>query len=135
MTDAGQGQTVGVEDVEPEFGPPKWLRPLRDKVLARPGGALAWRVLIAVLGGAVVILGIVLLPLPGPGWAVIFGGLAIWGTEFVWAQRLLAFARRTVSEWTAWLLRQSWPVRLLVGLVGLLFLAGVFYLVWLVLWA
>jgi hypothetical protein len=30
-----------------------------------------------------------LLVLPGPGWAVIFAGLAVLAAEFVWARRLL----------------------------------------------
>lgn len=44
---------------------------------------------IAVLGVAVVGLGIVLLPLPGPGFLVIAAGLTILATEFEWAERWL----------------------------------------------
>lgn len=39
-----------------------------------------------------------MLPLPGPGWLVIFGGMAIWATEFVWAQLVLHWTRRKVTE-------------------------------------
>ena len=42
--------------------------------------------------------GIVMLPLPGPGWLVIFGGMAIWATEFVWAQLVLRWTKRKVTE-------------------------------------
>jgi uncharacterized protein (TIGR02611 family) len=52
------------------------------------------RVLVTIVGVAVVLIGIVLIPLPGPGWAIVFGGLAILATEYVWAKRLLTFSKR-----------------------------------------
>lgn len=59
---------------------------------------LSWQVGVFVVGLAVVAAGIVMLPLPGPGWLVIFGGMAIWATEFVWAQLVLRWTRRKVTE-------------------------------------
>ncbi|MEU4213297.1 TIGR02611 family protein [Streptomyces sp. NPDC026206] len=59
---------------------------------------LSWQVGVFVVGLAVVGAGIVMLPLPGPGWLVIFGGMAIWATEFVWAQLVLRWTRRKVTE-------------------------------------
>ncbi|MBM7440854.1 TIGR02611 family protein [Streptomyces sp. HB132] len=59
---------------------------------------LSWQVGIFVVGLAVVGAGVVMLPLPGPGWLVIFGGMAIWATEFVWAQLVLRWTRRKVTE-------------------------------------
>ncbi|MFG2575322.1 TIGR02611 family protein [Streptomyces sp. NPDC048481] len=59
---------------------------------------LSWQVGVFVLGLAVVGAGIVMLPLPGPGWVVIFGGMAIWATEFVWAQLVLRWTKRKVTE-------------------------------------
>jgi uncharacterized protein (TIGR02611 family) len=59
---------------------------------------LSWQVGIFVAGLAVVTAGVVLLPLPGPGWLVIFGGMAIWATEFVWAQLALRWTKRKVTE-------------------------------------
>lgn len=59
---------------------------------------LSWQVGVFVVGLAVVVGGIILLPLPGPGWLVIFGGMAIWATEFVWAQLVLRWTRRKVTE-------------------------------------
>ena len=55
---------------------------------------LVWQAGVFVTGLAVVACGVVLLPLPGPGWLVIFGGMAIWGTEFAWAQRVLFWTKR-----------------------------------------
>jgi uncharacterized protein (TIGR02611 family) len=59
---------------------------------------LSWQVGVFVVGLAVVAAGIVMLPLPGPGWLVIFGGMAIWATEFVWAQLALRWTKRKVTE-------------------------------------
>ncbi|MFE7469314.1 TIGR02611 family protein [Streptomyces sp. NPDC057499] len=59
---------------------------------------LSWQVGVFVVGLAVVVAGIIMLPLPGPGWLVIFGGMAIWATEFVWAQLVLRWTRRKVTE-------------------------------------
>lgn len=45
------------------------------------------QVLVAVVGLAVVLLGLVLVPLPGPGWAVVFAGLTVLSTRFTRARR------------------------------------------------
>ncbi|MCQ8189951.1 TIGR02611 family protein [Streptomyces rugosispiralis] len=59
---------------------------------------LSWQVGVFIVGLGVVVLGVILLPLPGPGWLVIFAGMAIWATEFVWAQLVLAWTKRKVTE-------------------------------------
>ncbi|MFI0896443.1 TIGR02611 family protein [Streptomyces sp. NPDC020983] len=84
-----------------------------------------WRVGIFVVGLAVIGGGVVLLPLPGPGWLIIFGGMAIWGTEFVWAQKVLRWTRRKVADFA----RAAADPRvrrrnLLIGTVLVLALAG-----------
>jgi uncharacterized protein (TIGR02611 family) len=58
----------------------------------------SWQVGVFVIGLAVVVAGVVMLPLPGPGWVVIFVGMAIWATEFVWAQLVLRWTKRKVTE-------------------------------------
>ena len=42
-----------------------------------------------VVGFTLLVVGIAALVLPGPGWLTIALALAILGTEFVWARRLL----------------------------------------------
>ena len=59
---------------------------------------LSWQVGVFVVGLAIVGAGIVMLPLPGPGWVVIFAGMAVWATEFVWAQLVLRWTKRKVTE-------------------------------------
>jgi len=129
---AGSGTSQDEREVaeREQPGPPKWLRPVRDRVLALPGGRTVWRLLIGLVGGVIVVIGLLLIPLPGPGWALVFVGVAVWATEFQWANRLLQFGRRVLRQWTDWAKRQSLVVRLLLGLVGLLVLAGVAWLGW-----
>ncbi len=70
-------------------------------------GRNAKRILVTIVGVLVVLIGIILIPLPGPGWAIVFGGLAILATEYVWAQRLLAYAKRTALSAKDKVLRQK----------------------------
>ena len=72
------------------------------------------RVGIAIAGGFVLVIGILAIPYPGPGWLIVFTGLAILATEFQWARRLLDRARGEYDRWQMWLKRQHVIVRLLV---------------------
>ncbi len=56
------------------------------------------RVAITIAGFAVVLAGVAMLVLPGPGIVVIIAGLAILGTEYVWAQRLLRIAKEKANQ-------------------------------------
>ena len=108
------------------------LRAFRSRVRRTRTGRLAWRISVSVLGVVIIVAGIVLLPLPGPGWLIIFAGLGLLATEFEWANRLLQFARRQVSSWTSWAATQPRWVQGLIGLAGLALLAGVAYLAYVV---
>src|SRR5919107_5974905 len=99
-----------------------------DRIRANPTGRLSLKIGIGVLGGLVVALGIVLIPLPGPGWAIVILGLAIWAVEFVWARHLLEFTKRHVLNWTHWVGRQSLPVRALICVAGLIFVSAVVWM-------
>ncbi len=49
----------------------------------------AKRLIKVVVGFTVLLLGLIMLVTPGPGIVTIILGLAILGTEFVWAKRLM----------------------------------------------
>jgi uncharacterized protein (TIGR02611 family) len=51
------------------------------------------RVGVTIAGFVVLIAGVAMLALPGPGWVAIFLGLGILSSEYVWAQRLLHKAK------------------------------------------
>ncbi|MGW4043752.1 TIGR02611 family protein [Streptomyces sp. NPDC004721] len=91
---------------------------------------LGWQVGIFLAGLLVVIAGVVMLALPGPGWVVIFGGMAIWATEFVWAQLVLRWTKRKVTEAAQQALdpevRRRNIALTLTGLVIVAVLAGVY---------
>lgn len=56
------------------------------------------RVIVAVVGTTVLLIGIALLVLPGPAFLVIPLGLGILATEFMWARRLLTRVREKFSR-------------------------------------
>ncbi|MEM9160114.1 MAG: PGPGW domain-containing protein [Verrucomicrobiota bacterium] len=56
------------------------------------------KVAIFLIGMVLVALGVVLLPLPGPGTLVILGGLAVLSMEFEWAKRWM----RKIKEKVPW---------------------------------
>lgn len=56
------------------------------------------KIIIAVIGGTILVFGLALLALPGPAILVIPLGLAILATEFVWARRWLRRARGMASK-------------------------------------
>ncbi|GIH24414.1 hypothetical protein Aph01nite_27240 [Acrocarpospora phusangensis] len=122
------GQTAGkgeINEKDAEYtaqgearGPMKWL----DRVRSTRAGRLTLKIVVGVIGGAMVIGGLIMVPFPGPGWLVVFGGLAVLATEFHWASNVLDFAKRVVGAATGWLKRQNWFVRILAG--GLTFLVA-----------
>lgn len=54
----------------------------------------ARRVLVLIIGTLIIIAGMLMLVLPGPGWAAIFLGLAILSTEFDRADKIRAAITR-----------------------------------------
>ena len=108
------------------------LRAFRARVRAMPGGFVIWRVGVTILGVAVVAIGIVLLPLPGPGWVIIFGGFGILASEYAWAARLLKWLRGTLRSWTLWLAARSLWLRLLASVVSLAVLGAIIWGAWFV---
>jgi uncharacterized protein (TIGR02611 family) len=76
-----------------------------------PAMLVLYRVGVAVLGGLVLAVGVVLIPYPGPGWLIVFAGLAILAAEFHWARVVLAFLKARYDAWRAWIQRQHPFVR------------------------
>ncbi|HWI32449.1 MAG TPA: TIGR02611 family protein [Microbacterium sp.] len=78
------------------------LRRARAWMSRHPALEKAYRVGVGVLGGTLTAIGLLLVPLPGPGWLVVFLGLAVLGTEFHWARRVAAWLKRTLDRFWAW---------------------------------
>ncbi|WP_344886376.1 TIGR02611 family protein [Nonomuraea antimicrobica] len=92
-----------------------WL----DGVRSTRTGALTLKIVIGLIGTVMVVGGLVMVPFPGPGWLVVFAGLAVLATEFHWAHKVLEFGKRTLHVWTEWYKRQGWTVRVIVLVVTL----------------
>ena len=58
----------------------------------------ARRIVVAIVGASVVLLGVIMLVTPGPAFIVIPLGLAILAIEFVWARRWLQKLREIISQ-------------------------------------
>jgi len=77
-------QGVTDSDRAPEGGLPARIR---SAVSSLPG-PLRW-IVVAVIGTGLILAGIAMLVLPGPGWLAIFAGVAVLAAEFTWAATLL----------------------------------------------
>lgn len=56
------------------------------------------RIVVGIVGTTVLIIGVLLLILPGPAFLIIPLGLGILATEFVWAQRLLRRVKEKLTR-------------------------------------
>ncbi len=82
-----------------------------------------------VAGLVLVLGGLVLVPLPGPGWLIVILGIAIWASEFEPAARLLDVVKGKVRAWDAWIKAQARWVQVLVAVGTVLFVTAVVWLV------
>jgi uncharacterized protein (TIGR02611 family) len=92
---------------------------------ATPAGRLTIKIVIGVVGTALVVGGLIMVPFPGPGWLVVFAGLAVLATEFAWAHHVLGHVKRIVHAATDWLKRQNWAVRIIAGALTLALAAAI----------
>jgi uncharacterized protein (TIGR02611 family) len=106
----------------------RWMR-WRDALRDRPAVDFTYRAVVGVVGLAVLGLGILAIPYPGPGWAIVFIGLAILATEFRWARLLLKFTRERYEQVMAWFKRQGlWVQALGVALTAAVVLGSLWLL-------
>ena len=77
---------------EPE-SPPEHHLTLSEKLARRRERhiqrSMAYRVMFMIAAFAILIAGVALIPLPGPGWAIVFVGLGMLALEFKWAEKLM----------------------------------------------
>ena len=67
------------------------------------------RFTVGLGGGALVVLGVILMPLPGPGTVVVIAGLAVLQTEYPAAGRLLERIKRPAVRWARSLSGRAGP--------------------------
>jgi uncharacterized protein (TIGR02611 family) len=73
--------------------PPEHHRTLSEKLARRRERhiqhSMPYRVAFVVVAFVILIGGVALVPLPGPGWAIVFIGLGMLALEFKWAEHLM----------------------------------------------
>ena len=89
----------------------RWRRVLA----ARRSTDLAYRFCVLVIGGVLVVAGLLLVPLPGPGWLTVITGLLVLATEFPWARRPLRLTKTQLTRWTTWVMRQPPSLRVVLA--------------------
>lgn len=78
----------------------RWLSSLRRRMQHHPLLYFVYRLIVIGLGTIFLLLGIIMLITPGPGWLFIFLGLGLWGTEFTWAHRFNVWAKaKVLATW------------------------------------
>lgn len=82
------------------------------------------RAAVVLVGFVVVLAGLAMIPLPGPGLLVTAAGLAVLALEFVWAERLLERAIDQMGEATDKVKRAGRAQQLILGLLGVLVAAA-----------
>lgn len=75
----------------------KWAR-IKAAVSLKGLPATLRKLIIAIIGGTVLLIGVALIVLPGPAFIVIPIGLAILATEFAWARRAVHRARAMIAK-------------------------------------
>jgi uncharacterized protein (TIGR02611 family) len=101
----------------------RWAR-WRDRLRERPKAEFGYRIVVALIGLAVLTIGIVAIPYPGPGWALVFLGLGILATEFRWAQVALQWVKVRYEKVMDWFKRQGlWVKALGAAFTGVIVVA------------
>jgi len=101
----------------------EWRRRLR----ANPHSHRIYKWVVGIVGAIVTIGGLVAVPAPGPGWLIVFIGIGILASEFVWAQRLLAWGKARLGDWNDWLAPKPIWFKGLVGLATVVLVLAIFY--------
>ena len=78
----------------PPESPPEHERSSLSEKLARRREhhiqrSMPYRVAFTIAAFAITLGGLALIPLPGPGWAIVFVGLGMLALEFKWAENLM----------------------------------------------
>ena len=97
------------------------LRKRREKHVER---SRAYRAGFATVGFVIVALGLLLIPLPGPGLVVLAVGLAMLALEFRWAERMLERCVDRIERATSGRLGKVLTGAAVVGAVGAVAAAG-----------
>ncbi len=101
----------------------------REETRAEARRGVITRLLRMTSGTFITILGVILMPLPGPGLLIVAIGLGILSRDVAWADRLLQIVRRRLpTDSKGRLPRSSIATMVALGLAGIAFSAWVTFL-------
>lgn len=104
----------------------KWRAAIRRD----PRKLFFYRIAVAVLGVLLMIAAVVTGPLPGPGGIPLFlAGLAVWASEFEWAQNVMLWFKARFEDFRCWPRRRKAAFWCLVAVCacGGLYLSMLFF--------
>ena len=101
---------------------------MSEKTTPSAKKAAAKKAIRTLIGSVVLLVGVVTIPYPGPGWLIVFAGLAILARDYPAAQRVLDLARDKYDSWQEWLRRQSVYVRVLFWVLTAVVVVATIYL-------
>ena len=77
----------------------KWRAPIRAGIAGfRMVPAPLRKLIVAVIGGTILLIGLAMIVLPGPAFIVIPIGLGVLATEFAWARRVVEHGRHAIAR-------------------------------------
>jgi uncharacterized protein (TIGR02611 family) len=94
MLNADEGPIMTADGEHSTAHHPNFFRRSREQIARYRALHITWQITVLTVGTAIICAGLAMLVLPGPGWAAIFVGLAVLSTEFLWAERLLAWTKK-----------------------------------------
>ena len=97
------------------------IRKLRERKERHQRRSRAYRFVFATIGGLIILLGLVLVPLPGPGWLIVALGVGMLALEFDRMERLL---EKILDRLEATSERLSPIQKVLIGLLAIAGAAG-----------
>lgn len=130
-----QTKPDAVDDQSPVDKAKAKHRRFRARIAENNSLDLGYRITVGVVGTVVLVVGVLAIPYPGPGWLIVFAGLGILASEFAWAKSALRFVRKRYDAFMAWFSKQSMFVKGLgvlfttVVVLATLWLLGTFALV------
>jgi len=69
---------------------------VREDTVDEAKASIVVRVARIGVGFLVTLIGLIAIPLPGPGWLIVIFGLTILARDFAWAARAILFIRRRI---------------------------------------
>ena len=85
--------------IEPDEDRWRW----RAKIRRKPHQLRIYRVAVSIAGLFFIAAGLITGPLPGPGGIpLVLLGLAVWASEFEWAQRLMLWFKAQLHRFRGW---------------------------------